>query len=146
MNSVAGLGAILLFGFSVVGSAQSPLQYQKAANDALASQLQREGKDCRDSRDTTTDNQCIGQAASQTEKDFMTFYQNLKALLDEQARKDLEQAEQDWLSYRKKSCDAINQFFRDGSARFALVTRCEIQLTRSRMKDLDYLYNLPLHH
>ena len=130
----------------VLIAAQSPLQHQKAANDALRSQLSKEGKDCPDARDNTEDKLCISEVSQQTDKDFAIFYEHLKQLLDSVSRANLEQAQQQWLLYRDKSCSAIDEFFRDGSARVGLTTRCGIQLTRSRMKDLDSLYALPLHH
>jgi uncharacterized protein YecT (DUF1311 family) len=127
-------------------TAQSPLQHQKAANEALRSQLSKEGKDCQEARDNSEDKACIGEVLQQTERDFGVFYDNLEALLDSPGRANLEQAQREWLGYRQKSCSAIDEFFREGSARAGMTTRCEIQLTRSRMKDLDALYNLPLHH
>jgi uncharacterized protein YecT (DUF1311 family) len=102
--------------------------------------------DCLEARDNYEDKVCISQVAQQTENDFATFYQNLKELLDSTSQTSLEQAQQEWIVYRDRTCKAIDEFLRDGSARVGLVTRCEIQLSRSRMKDLDAIYNLPLHH
>ena len=135
--------SILPFAFKA--GAQSPQQYQKAANEALRSQLSQEGKDCSDARNNADDKLCISQVARQTESDFNTFYRNLKLLLDSDGQSNLEQAQQDWIIYRDRSCKAIDQFFRDGTARVGMVARCEIQLQRSRMKDLRSIYSLPLH-
>ena len=138
----------LIWFLSLAGSAnaQTALEPQKAANDVLRSQLSKEGKDCQDARDNFEDKACISLAAQQTETDFAVFYQNLKELLDASGQSNLEEAQRTWTPYRDATCKAIDEFFREGSARVGLVTRCRIQLTRSRMKDLDAIYNLPLHH
>jgi uncharacterized protein YecT (DUF1311 family) len=146
MVRISILCAFSMLSLAPAAPAQSPLQHQKAANEALRSQLSKEGKDCAQARDNSEDKACIGEALQQTEKEFGVFYDNLEELLDSASRTNLEQAQQQWLGYRRKSCSAIDEFFREGSARAGMTTRCEIQLTRSRMKDLDALYNLPLHH
>jgi uncharacterized protein YecT (DUF1311 family) len=143
-TSITCLICTLLFAFAA--GAQTPLQHQKAANEALQSQLSKERKDCLEARDNYEDKVCISQVAQQTESDFATFYQNLKELLDSTGQTSLEQAQQEWIVYRDRTCKAIDEFLRDGSARVGMVARCEIQLARSRMKDLDAIYNLPLHH
>ncbi len=125
---------------------RSPLPHQKAANDALQLQLSKEGKDCLDVRNNYGDMVCMAEVATQTEKDFSTFYENLKAILDQPNQKNLEDAQTKWVVYRHATCQAIDEFFRQGTARVGMVERCEIQVTRSRMKDLDAIYNLPLHH
>lgn len=127
-------------------SAQSLLPHQKAANDALQSQLSKEGKDCPGAHSNYEDKVCIAEVASQTEKDFSTFYVNLRELLDPANQKGLEEAQAKWLLYRDATCAAIDELFRQGTAREGMVARCKIQVTRSRMKDLDAIYNLPLHH
>lgn len=131
---------------SSAASAQSPIQHQKNANQALQSQLSKEGKDCPEARTNLEDKVCIGQVKQQTEQDFATFFGNLKELLDSTGQANLEDAQQAWLAYRQKSCTAIESLFQGGTGRLGFEARCEIQLTRSRMKDLDAIYNLPLHH
>lgn len=125
---------------------QSQLPRQKAANDALQSQLSKEGKDCASPSNNYEDKVCIGEVQQQTEKDFSTFYVNLRAILDESSEKNLEDGQAKWVAYRDVTCQAIDDFFREGTARAGKVARCKIQLTRSRMKDLDEIYYLPLHH
>jgi uncharacterized protein YecT (DUF1311 family) len=146
MRKNSAMWLVCALSFAITASAQSPEQYQKAANEALHSQLSQEGKDCLNARNNVDDKICINQVAQQTDRDFETFYQNLKQLLDRTAQTSLEQAQQEWMVYRDRSCDAVDQFFRDGTARVGMVARCEIQLERSRMKDLDAIYSLPLHH
>jgi uncharacterized protein YecT (DUF1311 family) len=71
----------------------------------------------------------------------------LKALVGSVAgRQSLDDAQSEWLAYRQKTCGAIELFFAGGSGQAGFVARCQIQLTRSRMKDLDAIYNFPLHH
>lgn len=129
-------------------NAQSLPTHQKAANDALQSQFSQEGKDCQDARNNYEDEFCITEIATQTEKDFSIFYENLEAILNLNPtnQKNLEDAQAKWVVYRDATCQAIDNFFQQGTARVGMVARCEIQVTRSRMKDLDAIYNLPLHH
>jgi uncharacterized protein YecT (DUF1311 family) len=130
--------------FVLLGTVTAPVS--KSRERALTSQLQKEGKDCIGATDNLSDRACISEVAQQTEKNLTTFYQNLRALLDSANRNNLERAQQQWLAYRTSSCNAIGELFHGGSARPGLIARCEIQLARSRMKDLHALYNLPLHH
>jgi uncharacterized protein YecT (DUF1311 family) len=127
-------------------SAQSLLPHQRAANDALQLRLSKEGNDCLDVRNNNGDTFCITEVATQTDKDFSTFYENLKAILDQPNQKNLEDAQTKWVVYRDATCQAIDEFFRQGTARVGMVARCKIHVIRSRMKDLDAIYNLPLHH
>jgi len=136
---------VLFIASLISGRAQSPAQQaQNNAKQALQSQLSKEGKDCSDARNNLDDKLCITQVSQQTEQDMATFYQNLKQIIG--SPPDLEEAQQAWLVYRQKSCGAIGSFFEGGTGQVGFEARCDIQLTRSRMKDLDAIYNLPLHH
>jgi len=57
----------------------------------------------------------------------------------------LDSSQQQWELYTQKACDAIDSFSRGGTIRFSAVEKCRIQLTRSRMQDLNALYNTALH-
>jgi uncharacterized protein YecT (DUF1311 family) len=144
-SQIAGL--VVLLGHAASG-AQSPAQYQKAASAALQSQLSREGKDCPGAHTTYDDNMCIGKVVEATHSDFDTFYRNLQLLLavDSANANKLTQAQEQWLQYRKQTCDAIDELYRGGTIRPSAVMRCDIQITRSRMRDLDSIYYTVLHN
>ena len=58
----------------------------------------------------------------------------------------LRDSQQAWLNYRQKQCEAVFDFWRSGTVAPSAELRCKIELTRSRMRDLDSLYEMPLHH
>jgi uncharacterized protein YecT (DUF1311 family) len=127
--------------------AQNPQQRQNTARAALQSEMVQEGKDCPDAKSQFALNICIEQVWGASQRDFNIFYENLFSLLapDPTNQKALQTAQEQWLTYRALSCAAIDDLYRGGTIRPSAVTRCEIQLTRSRMRDLDSLYQTVLH-
>lgn len=122
--------------------------YQSKAHDALQSQVGQIGKDCPTAKTTLEENSCIAEVGQKTKADFDTFYENLRALLSQKsdAVSQLDSSQQDWERYAQKACNAVDSFSSGGTIRFSAVERCRIQLTRSRMQDLDALYETVLHH
>ena len=123
-------------------------RHQDAAQAALQSQLAKEGMECAQPANTYEQNLCLDKAESRTEHDFEVFYQNLLALLDAESadQQRLKEAQIQWTQYKDKTCDAIDALYKGGTIRSSAVMRCEIEITRSRMRDLDYLYETVLHH
>jgi len=128
--------------------AQSPSSNQSKAKVALHSQVSQIGNDCPSAKATMEENSCISMAGQQTKRDFATFYGSLRSLLRQspEAGGQLDSSQEDWEHYAQKACDAIDSFFRRGTIRPSAVAACRIQLTRSRMQDLDALYFTTLHH
>jgi len=133
--------------------AQSPSSDQRKAAAALHSQVSQIGKDCPNAKNTMEENSCIATVEQQTKSDFAIFYGSLRsALLQSRSRQpgdatgQLDGSQQEWERYEQKTCDAIDSLYRGGTIRTSAVTSCRIQLTRSRMQDLDALYYMPLHH
>lgn len=105
--------------------------------------MERAGKDCINVSNQHDENICEGEAAGGTEQNFAAFYSALEGIVGSAGLRDSQQA---WLDYRKKQCDAIFDFWRPGTIAPSASLRCDIELTRSRMRDLDELYEVPLHH
>jgi uncharacterized protein YecT (DUF1311 family) len=143
--------ALMSFGVSSSGQGQTDFHkfhdHQKAAQAALNSQESKEGKDCPGADTAYAANMCLGKVSEETQKDFDQFYKNLLALLDDaaSAQEKLEQAQDQWEQYRTKTCDAIDELYKGGTIRPSANMECYIKLARSRMRDLDYLYNGALH-
>jgi uncharacterized protein YecT (DUF1311 family) len=137
------LFAILL----LPAQAQLPDSYRKSAQAALQSQVSQIGRDCPDAKTTIEVNGCILAVGKKTKADFETFYESLRALLGQNADavSQLAGSQDQWESYTQKACNAIDSFFQGGSLRFSAAERCRIQLTRSRMQDLNALYYTTLH-
>jgi len=127
--------------------AQTPFSYQNQAKAALRSQVSKIGKDCPNTRSTANENICIGRVELETKADFATYYGSLRSLLQASpdAVSQLEKSQEEWERYVQKACDAIESFYRGGTIRPSAVVSCRIQLTRSRMQDLDVLYYTTLH-
>lgn len=128
--------------------AQSTAALQKAAQKAMKSQLTREAKECPPGRNSLYANTCTSDAEQAAKADFDTFYHSLEGLLatDPANVENLKASQDAWTLYAGKSCDAIEYLFRGGTIQQSAVIRCRIQLMRSRMKDLDALYETVLHH
>lgn len=147
---VAALGLFLCFPLR----AQTPLpyqqivQYQKTAQTALQSQASQEGKDCPNAASMYDVNTCMRRVADQTNRDFDLFYQSLLSIIssNQDSADRLKKAEDQWMQYRQLTCDAIFDFYKPGTIAPSAQMQCEVQLTRSRMRDLEAIYHTPLHN
>ena len=121
--------------------------YQTTAAAALKYELGQIGKDCAHANNTLEINACLGDVRVKTQSNFHVFYTSLRNLLssgsDAAQRLDTSQAQ--WEKYSTSTCDAVLAFYREGTIRTAKALGCSIQLTRSRMQDLDALYDTVLH-
>src|SRR4051812_33308843 len=121
--------------------------HQKRALAALKSQ-DKSAYVCPNMTTTRDENMCLGRVRDEAQKNFDEFYKNLFALLegiDNSPQERLDDAQAQWLEYRKQSCAAVEAMYKGGSIMPSRVMRCEISLTRSRMNDLADLYDLTLH-
>ena len=147
MKSCRFAPVLLLFGVICPLSGQQPASYQKKAAAALQFEVDQIGKDCPDAKTTLEQNSCMAGVEQKATADFQAFYESLRSLLgpNSEAVKQLDSSQAQWEKYSKQACDAIDTFYRDGSIRISAVMGCQIQLRRSRMQDLDVLYNTTLH-
>jgi uncharacterized protein YecT (DUF1311 family) len=127
--------------------AQSASSDQNKAKAALHSQVSQIGKDCPDAKTTAEGNSCFSMVEQQTRTDFAAFYGSLHSLLQQSpdAMAQLDSSQEEWEHYAQKACDAIDSLYHVGTIRLSAVATCRIQLTRSRMLDLDVLYYTTLH-
>lgn len=121
--------------------------YQKTAATALQFEIAQIGKDCGNAKNTLEINSCLVSVAEKTQSNFRVFYGSLRSLLKPglDAAQQLDASQAQWEKYSTSACDAVDNFYRSGSIRIAAVTGCRIQLTRSRMQDLNALYGTVLH-
>ena len=125
---------------------QANRRHVAAAVEALKAEQANEEKGCSSARSQYEDTICTARLAKQADTNLSVFYDNLKAILGPPSQKDLQESQAAWLQYRTKACEAIFEFYKDGTIRNAEQGRCETRLTRERMRDLDYFYESPLHH
>jgi uncharacterized protein YecT (DUF1311 family) len=121
---------------------------QEKAKTALQSQISQIGKDCPDAKTAIEENTCVLAVGKRTDADFRTFYESLRALLSSntEAVNRLDASQQLWVAYRQKSCEGVEAVTGGGTNHFSSSERCRIQLMRSRMADLNALYDTTLHH
>ena len=99
---------------------------------------------CKDAKSLQQKNDCMEQAATTVKREFNRFFAKLtESIKDEKAKSGLRLAQDRWSEYRDKSCAAAFDFFSSGVMRSVMERTCEIQLTRSRMKDLEVIYPKP---
>jgi len=97
---------------------------------------------CKDAKSMQESNDCMEQAAINVKREFNRYFAKLtEAIKDEKAKSELRLAQDRWSEYREKSCSAAFDFYASGVMRAVMEFVCEIQLTRSRMKDLDIIYH-----
>ena len=97
---------------------------------------------CKDSKTLKDSNDCMEQAAVSAKREFNRFFAKLtESIKDEKAKTALRVAQDRWSEYRDKSCSAAFDFYSSGVMRAIMEFTCEIQLTRSRTKDLDVIYH-----
>lgn len=143
-------------------------QLQQQAKTAFDREMARQkAGDCPHARTTYDENICLGKAIHSTLTNYQSFSGALRSLLGqknplmgsgdmigptgkpltaEQMTKEFDQVEADWESYRKAQCSAAYDFFKGGTIAPSMGGLCELKLIRSRMTDLNYIYDMPLHH
>ena len=100
------------------------------------------GELCKDAKSLQESNDCMEQAAINAKREFNRFFAKLtESIKDEKPKLELRVAQERWAEYRDKSCSAAFDFYSSGVMRAVMEFVCEIQLTRSRMKDLDIIYH-----
>ena len=97
---------------------------------------------CKDAKSLQQQNDCMEQASVDVKREFVRYFAKLtESVKDEKAKSGLRLAQDRWTEYRDKSCSAAFDFYSSGVMRAVMEFACEIQLTRSRMKDLDIIYH-----
>ena len=125
---------------------------RRSAQLAYQTEMGEVGHDCPGQVDLLDRDECLNDVRVQTYKDFVTFFDGLRERLIEQAPNDanalaLDAAQRAWETERAATCDAVSNMYdagtvkHPGSTQPSASTRCLIQLTRSRMRDLMQLYS-----
>jgi uncharacterized protein YecT (DUF1311 family) len=150
MRTRAAVLALLAVVCSLRGAAQDGKQ-QRIADMAYRAEMEHEGSDCPDSPSLEDRNECLSDTRVETYKNYTQFYNALREALIDNSPNDanaisLDGTEVVWEKYRVIACDAMVRVYDTGTIKHPgsnapnAQTRCLIQLTRSRMKDLKHLY------
>jgi len=121
----------------------TPPDCQKTADAAFKAEAARAGKDCADASNQYESNICLSEAAEKTERNLNTFYNALEGIIGSAPLRESQRA---WVNYRKTQCGAVHTYWRRGTIAPSAESSCQIELARSRMRDLESLFDVPLHH
>ena len=139
-----------LFLLSLSGAAQNGKQ-QRIADMAYRAEMAHEGNDCTDSSTLEDRNECLNDVRVETYKNYTLFFDALREALIEDSPNDanalaLDSTQVVFEKYRLSACDAMVKVYdlgtikHPGSTEPNARTRCLIQITRGRMRDLKQLY------
>jgi uncharacterized protein YecT (DUF1311 family) len=141
---------LLITGYTLSGAPQDGKQ-QRIADLAYQAEMAHEGTDCPDSPSLEDRNECLSDVRVETYKNYTQFFDALREALIQNSPNDanalaLDGTEVAWEKYRVTACDAMVKVYDAGTVKHPgstapnAQTRCLIQLTRSRMRDLKQLY------
>jgi uncharacterized protein YecT (DUF1311 family) len=147
------LAVLLLLGGSRLFAQEGAPQH--AAQLAYDAEMAEVGHDCPDQLTLEDRNECLNDVRVQTYKNFDAFLMALREALINESPNDsnaltLDATERSFEKYRTEACDAVSNVYdvgtikHPGSTQPNARTRCLIYLTRSRMRDLDHLYDQTL--
>jgi uncharacterized protein YecT (DUF1311 family) len=147
---VAVLLSLLALGCAANGVAQDGKQ-QRIADLAYEAEMSHDEGECPDAQTVTDRNVCLNDARVETYKNYEQFFSALREALIQSSPNDanalaLDGTEVVWEKYRVTACDAMVKVYDVGTVKHpgatapSAQTRCLIQLTRSRMRDLKKLY------
>lgn len=144
-------------------------QLQEQAGAAFKREMaHKKAGDCPDARTTYAKEMCLSKADQAAEGDYKSLSGAIRALLGQKNPffantdplvgpsgkplstadlvKGFDQAEAEWQAYRKTQCRAAYDLFKGGTIAPVMAGRCELRLIRSRMADLNSIYDMTLHH
>jgi uncharacterized protein YecT (DUF1311 family) len=139
----------LILAFQPAAHAQG--KQQRAAQLAYEAEMAHEPGACPEAQTVADRDVCLNDAKVETYRNYQTFFDALREALIEAAPDDanalaLDGTERIWEKYRATECDALATTYDTGTIKHpgasapSARTRCLIQITRSRMRDLQQLY------
>jgi uncharacterized protein YecT (DUF1311 family) len=81
-------------------------------------------------------NQCAGKAYQAADATLNQVYQKLMAMLDDEQKAQLKDAQNAWLKYRDAHCDFVGDQFKGGSMRPMIAAMCLADVTKNRTTEL----------
>lgn len=102
--------------------------------------------DCKNAMNTLEINACAEQEQQLVEKKLNQTYQAVMQMMSQPdlpsmsfaaVKKDLLESQRAWITFRKKDCDALYDFYIDGSIRNVVYISCMQKHAERRIDDLD---------
>jgi uncharacterized protein YecT (DUF1311 family) len=81
-------------------------------------------------------NQCAGKAYQAADAVLNQVYQKLVAMLDDEQKAQLKDAQNAWLKYRDAHCDFVADQYKGGSIRPMIAAMCLTDVTKNRTTEL----------
>ena len=142
---------VLMLGYAASAIAQNG-QPQRIANFAFEAEMAHQVGACPEAITVSDRDVCLNDARLETYKNYKQFFDALREALIQASPNDsnalaLDGTEVVWEKYRVSACEALVQVYdvgtikHPGSTEPSSKTRCLIELTRSRMRDLKLLYS-----
>ena len=101
----------------------------------IAGQKQKP-KPCEDAQTQADMNICFGNEYKKADAALNKVYQQLVAMLDEDDKTQLKNAENAWLKYRDTNCEFVADQYKGGSMRPMIAAICLADVTENRTKEL----------
>jgi len=101
----------------------------------IAGQKQKP-KPCEDAQTQADMNICFGNEYKKADGALNKVYQQLAAMLDEDDKAQLKNAENAWLKYRDTNCEFVADQYKGGSMRPMIAAICLADVTDNRTKEL----------
>jgi uncharacterized protein YecT (DUF1311 family) len=101
----------------------------------IAGQKQKP-KPCEDAQTQADMNICFGNEYKKADAALNKVYQQLAAMLDEDDKAQLKNAENAWLKYRDTNCEFVADQYKGGSMRPMIAAICLADVTDNRTKEL----------
>lgn len=106
------------------------------ASPALAQHYNAANALCKQAGSGVDQVNCLTMAAQRPDKELDIVYDQILTVLERSRKTQLQKAQQAWLHYRDKTCDAEHDLFEGGTAGLAVLPACREALTRHRISDL----------
>jgi uncharacterized protein YecT (DUF1311 family) len=116
------MGALIAFVFTsvtIIGQKQKP-------------------KACEDAQSQADMNICWGNQYKAADAHLNQTYQQLAALLDDEEKLQLKNAENAWIKYRDANCDFVADQYKGGSIRPMIHAMCLADVTTNRTTELKH--------
>ncbi len=145
---LTALLSMLLNSLQTLSGAQanpSRADLQNATTKIVKAEIAKANHDCEDVQGQQPYNICMGEASATLERDYKTFYNNLRVLLAPVFLKGLDDSEALWLKYREQICNAAYEQFTGGTAAPGAQAGCYLQVTRAHMQTLRNVFETAWH-
>ena len=101
-----------------------------------AAQKQKKTGPCADPQTQAEMNICAGEEYKTADAALNQAYQKLNAMLDDEEKVQLKNAENAWIKYRDLHCDFVGDQYKGGSMRPMIVGLCLADVTRNRTTEI----------